>query len=168
MSQNYRAGLIKRIHVLKRELSFDDETYRTVLHSISGKRSCSEIDDEYLDLVCKTLESQFKKTQQTLVRQNIRLQRKIAKLGYILKWGWPDIAGFCFKETGKRSTRSCDTTELNKIVNGMVAVIDNHLEKGSIVLSSSQLSDYLRHTHKRRIKNAVDARGTQSMEGAIK
>jgi phage gp16-like protein len=168
MSHNYRAGLLKRIHVLKRELSFDDETYRTVLQSITGKRSCSDIDDEYLDLVCKSLEGQLKKTVQTRVRQNVQLERKIAKLGYILRWNWHDIAGFCLKETGKRTTRSCNTFELNKVVNGMIAVIDSRMESGVIAMPPSQLSDYLRHTHNRRIKNAVDARGTQSMEGVSK
>jgi phage gp16-like protein len=168
MNNDTRSGLIKRIHVLKRELSFDDDTYRTVLESITGKRSCADIDDEYLDLVCKSLEGQLKKTQQTQIRQNVQLERKIAKLGYILRWNWYDIAGFCVKETGKRTTRACSALELNKVVNGMVAVIDNRLESGVIVMLPSQLSDYLRHTHNRRIKNAVDARGTKTMEGVTK
>lgn len=158
-----RNSLIRRIHVLKRELALDDETYRTILESISGKRSCSEIDDEYVNLVLKSLEGQASKVRQTRVQANVRLQRKIARLGYILKWSWRDIAGFCFKETGKRSTQSCSAAELNKVVNGMIAVTDDRLDEGLIVLSPTQLDDYLRHTHRRRVNNATQ----QNMKGAM-
>ena len=51
-----RNDLIKRIHVLKHDLSLDEDTYRTILLSISGKESCASIDDEYLNLIKQQLE----------------------------------------------------------------------------------------------------------------
>jgi hypothetical protein len=143
-----RTFLIKRIHVLKRELALDDETYRTVLETIAGKRSCRDIDDEYLNLICQALEGQLRKRMlgKSSHNTNTQLQAKISKLGYLLGWSWPEIARFCERINHKRSTKSCTAVELEKIVLGMTAIINSRLAAGELILSHKDLSEFLRHT----------------------
>jgi len=144
-----RSALIKRIHVLKRVLNLDDETYRSILSSISnGKTSCKEIDLEYLNLVYIALERLAQKMIQSRVTRNDRLQKKIAKLGYLLGWNWQAIANFIKRETlGKHiSTRSCSTLELTKVINGMLSIINDRLASGELKLSEKDLKDFLKYT----------------------
>ncbi|MGD0591065.1 MAG: phage protein GemA/Gp16 family protein [Bacteroidota bacterium] len=143
-----RNFLIQRIHVLKRDLSLDDETYRTILRSISGKESCADIDDEYLNLIKQQLESVQQRRQlgSSLKLKNENEHRKIAKLGFLLGWSWHDIAGFCFKQTGKRSTHTCDNLGLRKIISGMTNIINDKLADGSLKLAHKDLEIFLRHT----------------------
>jgi len=152
MADNVRNSLIKRIHVLKRELSLDDDTYRTILRTVSGEESCADIDDEYLNLVKQTLEGHQQKTQQTRIAKNEHLQKKISKLGFILNWNWTRIADFCKQQTGKRSTQSCNPSELTKIVNGMIAIINDKISKQEIVLPHAEMQEFLKYTQRPSIK----------------
>jgi phage gp16-like protein len=150
-----RNSLIQRIHTLKRDLSLDDEMYRTILESIAGKRSCKDIDDEYLNLIYQTLNSQFQKTVQTRVRKNVQLQKKISKLGFLLNWNWKRISEFCYQQINKKSTQNCSAAELNKIINGMVAIINDKLAAGKIELSPKDLQDFLYYTQTHKSKEAA-------------
>jgi phage gp16-like protein len=150
-----RNSLIKRIHSLKRELSLNDETYRTILESITGKRSCKDIDDEYLNLIYQALKNQFQKTIQTRVRRNVQLHKKISKLGFLLNWNWKRIAEFCSQQTGKRSTQSCNSAELTKIINGMTEVINDKLAANELKLSPKDLQGFLYYTQNHKSKEAA-------------
>lgn len=143
-----RNSLIQRIHVLKRDLSLDEETYRVILRSISGRDSCAVIDDEYLNLIKQQLEGMLNRMRagSSLVLKNANEHRKIAKLGYLLGWSWHDIAGFCFKEVGRRSTHNCNAAELGKIINGMIALINDGLTRGTLKLAHPDLKDFLKYT----------------------
>jgi phage gp16-like protein len=144
-----RSTLIKRIHVLKRDLNLDDDTYRSILASIAdGKTSCKDIDLEYLNLVYIALERLAQKMVQSRITRNDRLQKKIAKLGYLLGWNWQAIANFIKRETGGRhiSTRSCNALELTKVINGMVSIIDDRLSTGELKLSEKDIKDFLKNT----------------------
>lgn len=144
-----RSTLIKRIHVLKRDLCLDDETYRSILSSIAnGKTSCKDIDLEYLNLIYQALERLSQKTNQSRITRNDRLQKKIAKLGLLLNWSWQDIANFIKRETGGKhiSTRSCNAAELAKIINGLVSIINDRLSTGNLKLSEKDLKDFLKYT----------------------
>jgi len=150
-----RNVLIGRIHQLKKQLLLDEETYRTVLMSISGKNSCKGIDLEYLNIIKQSLEGllQRQRLGSSLKLTNAAEHRKIAKLGYLLGWSWPDIAGFCFKEVKKKSTQSCTAAELGKIINGMVNIINDKIADGSLTLPHSDLVSFLKYTqsHNRNI-----------------
>jgi phage major head subunit gpT-like protein len=143
-----RNSLIQRIHVLKRDLSLDDETYRVILHSICGKDSCAAIDDEYLNLIKQQMEGMLDRMRagSSLKLTNVQEHKKIAKLGYLLGWNWHDIAGFCFKEVKKKSTQSCTAAELGKIINGMIALVNDGLSKGALKLHHQDLMDFLKYT----------------------
>lgn len=144
-----RNTLIGRIHQLKKSLLLDDETYRTILASCAnGETSCREIDDEYLNLIKQQMENMLGRMRagSSLKLTNAAEHRKIAKLGYLLKWSWNDIAGFCFKEVKKKSTQSCTAAELGKIINGMIALINDGLTNGKIVLVHRDLQDFIKYT----------------------
>jgi phage gp16-like protein len=140
--------LIQRIHVLKRDLSLDDETYRVILRSICGKDSCANIDDEYLNLIKQQMENMLDRMRSgsNLKLKNAQEHKKIAKLGYLLGWNWNDIAGFCFKETKKKSTQSCTAAELGKIINGMIALINDGLAKGTLKFAHPDLQAFLKYS----------------------
>jgi len=46
-----RKSLLAKIHIAKKELGLDDETYRDTLEGITGKRSASELSDKQLATV---------------------------------------------------------------------------------------------------------------------
>lgn len=147
-----RNDLIKRIHVLKRELSLDDDTYRMVLSNITGKLSCKDIMSiEELNLVCVSL-SKMKDNRGSRqpVKRNPDQHRFIARLMDHLKWSWPETAMFCEKVTGKRSTTSCSAAELSKVIRGMIATIDHHIKSGKITMTTEQLAEYRSHTQRHR------------------
>ena len=51
-----RASLIKLIHVARRNLQLDDDTYRSVLMRVTGKQSCRDLRVGQLEDVLKVLE----------------------------------------------------------------------------------------------------------------
>lgn len=150
-----RNKFIQRIHVLKRDLGLDDETYRTVLDSVAGKTSCTNLEEEELNLVLLALEKMSRggngATSVTL--RNQRQQRFIARLMDYLGWTWKQTSHFCVRQTGKRSTRSCNAAELSKVIIGMIRLIDEDIEKGRLKLSPEKLEEYRRYTKMQRGMN---------------
>ncbi|WP_313377809.1 gp16 family protein [Achromobacter insolitus] len=55
MAVQDRARLIRLIHVAKRDLALDDDAYRDVLQSVTGKRSACDLDAVALDHVLQHL-----------------------------------------------------------------------------------------------------------------
>jgi phage gp16-like protein len=161
-----RNSIIKRIHVLKRDLDLDEDTYGDVLGAISdGRTSCVQLDEEELNLVRIALERQLAGRQSgtSTTRKNAKQQDRIAKLGFLLQWSWRDIAGFCEKQTGKRSTRSCNASQLTKVINGMVQVINDKLAAGTLTLPHSDLQKFLDLTQSHRKSVRANGNSPQQM-----
>ncbi|WP_050414489.1 phage protein GemA/Gp16 family protein [Vibrio mimicus] len=58
-----RNALIKLIHIGKRELGLDEETYRAMLGGITNKTSCAQLSDRELEMVFNTMQDKgFKPT----------------------------------------------------------------------------------------------------------
>jgi hypothetical protein len=148
-----RNELIRRIHVLKRDLGLDDDTYRLVLHNISGETSCTKLQVEELNLVSVAL-TKMKDNRGTTgpTRKNPDQHKMISKLGYILGWSWKDIAGYVQRIAGKNSTRACNAGELSKVIRGMIGTIDARLESGEITMNHTEKFEYLQHTKHHREK----------------
>jgi len=53
----YKTQLIKLIHVAKRNLALDDDTYRAMLRAQTGKESCSDMSMSQLEAVAEHLRS---------------------------------------------------------------------------------------------------------------
>lgn len=54
---NTKKALMAKIHIGKKELHLDDDTYRDVLWRVTGKRSCSDMTIAQLQDVVKDMES---------------------------------------------------------------------------------------------------------------
>src|ERR1043166_7369196 len=86
-------------------LGLDEETYRMVVESVTGKRRISQCDDEEANLVMLALRKmQDNQGSTAAVKKNPDQHRFIARLMEYLKWDWGNTAGFCEKITGKKST----------------------------------------------------------------
>ena len=57
VSVAYCRARIKLIHVAKRDLGLDDETYRAILEDVTGKTSSKDMEPEELDRVVEHLKS---------------------------------------------------------------------------------------------------------------
>lgn len=151
-----RAELIKKIHVQKRDLALGDDNYRLILESISGKRSCRDMDDEHLNLVSLALSKMAAvRGRASGASKNPKQQAFIARLMDYLRWDWAATAHFCERVTGKKSTRACTASELSKIILGMIRIIDSDIEKGKLMLNHSQRFEYERHVKHLRGKSAA-------------
>jgi len=53
--KDVRNGLIGKIHIAKAELKLDDESYRTILFSLTGKESCKDMTLSQLNHVMDAL-----------------------------------------------------------------------------------------------------------------
>lgn len=145
-------------------LGLDVEAYRTIVACVYEKSEghITRCDDEHANLVLLQLQAMVERQRlggSSTVTKNASAQRKIAKLGFLLGWSWKDIAGFCYKETGKRSTRDCNANELAKVVNGMIRVINYYLEKNRIKMSPEEKAEFERYTVKS--KTTEPERSTQ-------
>ncbi|HGY4723306.1 TPA: gp16 family protein [Citrobacter amalonaticus] len=69
-----RTSLIKLIHVARRTLRLDDDTYRSVLRQVTGKLSCRELKVDQLESVLKMMEN--KGFTRTRSRSPVRRQRE--------------------------------------------------------------------------------------------
>jgi len=160
----HRADLIKYIHVLKRDLGLDEDTYRSVLYNVAGGTSCSHLDEENLNLVYLA----FKKMRDNQevnspAQKNPDQHRMIARLGYILKWDWNDIAHFCQREVKKQSTKTCNPAELSKVIRGMIGVIDYRVKCGVLMMNHTECFDYERHVKRHRAGNPTQCNRKETL-----
>jgi hypothetical protein len=145
----------------------DEENYRTVVESVTGKRHITQCDDEEANLVFLAL----KKMRDNVGRAssstiNPDQHRMIAKLGYILKWDWNDIAHFTAREVHKQSTKACNAAELSKVIRGMIGVIDYKLKCGMIGMDETQRFNYERHARRHRNGNGLGAEARRAQAAA--
>lgn len=88
-----RSSLIKLIHVARRNLQLDDDTYRSVLLRVTGKQSCRELKVGQLEEVLKALEDKGFKRKRP--RSPVRRHRETdvtAKVRHI--WHQMHVDGF--------------------------------------------------------------------------
>ena len=55
MTNKEKRTLIAKIHIAKKDLAMDDDTYRDVLHRVTGKNSCKDMTLNELKAVIKDL-----------------------------------------------------------------------------------------------------------------
>lgn len=97
-----RPTLIKLIHVAKRELNMDDDSYRMLLMNETGKNTCSAMTTEQLSLVIDGMKKRGFKPRKTAVKttDNKRLspksgKEKHAEMGKI-RAIWIEMYRHCF------------------------------------------------------------------------
>ncbi|MDP1675687.1 MAG: hypothetical protein Q8L88_02385 [Bacteroidota bacterium] len=152
-----RSELNKQIGVLVHaKLKLDEDIYRQIVYSIDNNsggfvRNC---DDETANLVLIHLQRLADKKYSTHeVNKQSDQEKFVARLMDYLKWNWSNTSQFIFKITGKHHTSKCSTTELSKVIRGMVAIIDKDIECGKIVLHGETKMKYYRYTKNHRTKS---------------
>jgi phage gp16-like protein len=78
--QKTSARMIKLVHVAKRQLGLDDDTYRGMLLSITGKKSTANMTSRELLAVCDALKKKGFKVTRPRVMDNSDQARKIRSL----------------------------------------------------------------------------------------
>lgn len=132
-------------------LGLDEDTYRAIVESVDPRSGghITRCDDEHAGLVLLQLRQMVERHRFGDQKKNDREQRKIARLMQYLSWTWKTTAEFCERQTGKRSTRLCDAKELSKIINGMVAIIEEDIRSGRLQLTPAERAEFAKHTHSR-------------------
>jgi len=149
-----RSELNKQIGILVHaKLKLNEDDYRTIVHSIDNNsggfvRNC---DDESANLVLIHLQQLVEKKHSTHETKKLSDQENfVARLMDYLSWNWSNTSKFIFKITGKHHTSKCSTSELSKVIRGMVAIIDKDIASGKIVLTGETKMKYYRYTKNHR------------------
>lgn len=150
------------------KLKLHEEDYRTIVHSIapeSGGFVRNIQDDETANLVLIHLRNLADKRSNPSVKEqkkNEAQERFIARLMDHLNWKWSDTSSFMMKIVKKSHTSKCDTTELSKVIRGMIDIIDQDIAKGKIVMSEAELKEYRYKTHFHRSNNQRHAERSEA------
>lgn len=124
MNQKNRGKLIAVIHVGKKELGLDDETYRDMLEHVTGKRSAKELSISELNKVIRDLEQKgFKHeskrsfgTKPDVASQKEPLMRKIEALLADQQLHWNYAKAIAEQMFNKEALEFCTKKELYRIV----------------------------------------------------
>lgn len=120
-AQNERGKLIKLIHVAKREMCLDDDTYRAMLTSTTGKASSKDCTTPELRKILDTMKSKGftvtpKQPKPDVVNLN---QPMLDKIGALLADGgypWEYAVGIAKNMFDKEDLRFCTGDELRRII----------------------------------------------------
>jgi phage gp16-like protein len=118
--------MLAKIHIAKKELQLDDETYRAKLHLITGKTSSGKMSPSELDKVLATFRDAGWKPKRHRPRATHSVHRKIYALWTELKAKGlvtarhPD--GFVKRMTGKDRPEMLGSNEAQKVIEGLKAI----------------------------------------------
>jgi len=124
MNQKNRGKLLAVVHVGKKELGLDDDTYRDMLEHVTGKRSAKDLKIDELNKVIRELENKgFKHeskrsfgTKPEVASFKEPLIGKIEALLADKKLHWNYAIGMAKKMFGKEKLEFCTKSELHRIV----------------------------------------------------
>lgn len=154
MDVKERKKLNQRIGaIVHGKLKLDEEMYRMIVSCIDEKSEghVTRCDDEHANLVLLALQKMMERSGSTSATiKNQQQQKFIARLMDYLGWDWKHTSEFCSHQTGRKSTRACNASELSKIIIGMIRIIDERIDKGIICLSEQELIVYRRYTRLHR------------------
>ncbi|WP_022944636.1 gp16 family protein [Pseudoalteromonas ruthenica] len=80
-----KSKLIQLIHIAKNQLALDDETYRVVLLSVTGKKSCKEMDSKQLSETLDYLKKCGFKSHSNGNKKRISPKTSVSQLGEVTK-----------------------------------------------------------------------------------
>lgn len=124
MKQTGRSKLIAIIHVGKKELGLDDDTYRDMLQHVTGKRSAKDLNISELNKVIRELEQKgFKHeskrsfgTKPDVASQKEPLMGKIEALLADQQLHWNYAKAIAKQMFNKEALEFCTKKELYRIV----------------------------------------------------
>jgi hypothetical protein len=148
-----RAELNRNIRALAHGvLGLTEDEYRCIVYNIYPKSGghITNCDVEYANIVYMHLkrmkEMILPSPHRHEAKQNINQYKMIARLMNFLNWNWKSTAHFCYKITGHRTTKLCNSSELAKIIGGMIAIIKQDICKGKIVMTPAEKLEFEKHT----------------------
>jgi phage gp16-like protein len=129
VSGNLRRAMLAKVHCAKRDLRLDDDAYRDMLESLTGKRSAGELDDEQLgDLLEKLrpLTGQPRKKSRGTPPANMQsdpdragLYSKIEAQLAEAKRPWAYAAGIAKRMYKRERLEFCGPNELRGIISAL-------------------------------------------------
>lgn len=152
------------------KLKLHEDDYRTIVSSISpesGGYVRNIKDDETVNLVLLHLRQLAAKKKYPSAREqkkNEAQERFIARLMNHLKWKWSDTSSFMMKIVKKSHTSKCDSSELSKVIRGMISIIDQDIAAGKIRMSEAELKEYRYKTHFHRRHSQINAQPCEGFE----
>lgn len=126
-----RARLIRVIHVGKRELGMDEDTYRDFLKNLTGKRSCSALSEDQLRIVRDAMKkkgfhvkpkSKGKRAgnaKQPRINKITALWCALADAGVVENKSWEAMEAWCKTKTEGRPLAWAEPQELNKCIEAL-------------------------------------------------
>lgn len=133
LSNNQRKSALAKIHLAKKQLGLDDDTYRAMLQSIGGVTTSANLTDQGLDNVIKHLAQcgvQFTKKPKRAIgkaphnlnseAEKAKLMQKIGALLADQKLSWNYALGIARQMFRKEALEFCTGQELWAIVNALI------------------------------------------------
>lgn len=125
---NYRKALIGKIHIAKKQLCLDEDTYRDVLRlATSGLTSCKDMNITELERVLYAMEKKgfkpIKKDHGRKPKKADHNQPTIDKIEAILaenKLHWNYAHGIAKKMFNKEALEFCTPEQLKKVLQALV------------------------------------------------
>lgn len=130
---NQRAKDMQLIHIAKKDLAMDDDTYRALLLRVTGKSSSKDLNDSERDALLKEfkrlgfkvkVKSSFGQRPQVSVDRTPRM-RKIEALLAEAKRPWSYLDPL-IKNLKRTHIRFCDENDLSKIIAALMADAKRH------------------------------------------
>lgn len=129
LSNNQRKSALAKIHLAKKQLGLDDDTYRAMLQAIGGVHSSADLTDQGLDKVIQHLTqcgAQFTKKPKRHIGKapnnlnSVELMQKIGALLADQQLPWDYAKGIAKQMFRKDALEFCSGQELWAIVNALI------------------------------------------------
>lgn len=134
---NTRKKMIAKIHIAQSQLGLDDDIYRDLLENTTGCRSCSEMTNEQLEKVLKTLKTKgFQDNYHNVGRMPVHFAEHrpmMNKLAVLLKETgktWDYAHATANNMFGKEKVNLLNGDELHKLVSALQIYANRQAKKG--------------------------------------
>jgi phage gp16-like protein len=120
-----RTALIAKIHIAKKELALDDDTYRSILKRVTGKESSAKLRYSQLVDVLEEFKNlgfkgkKFKEADDPQARKIYALWTKLFKLGAIADKSRRGLGSFCERMTGVSTPEWLDVEQATKVIESL-------------------------------------------------
>lgn len=125
-----RRSELAAIHTRRRELGWDEDTYRTALHELTGKSSAADLTtDERARVLDRMRElgggggkpPTARRPRVSQVDKARALWAELVTLGALRDPSDAALHSFCDRQTGKSRLEWCTPSELNRVIEGLKA-----------------------------------------------
>ena len=149
-----KRGLITKIHVAKSQLNMDEDSYRNLLHRVTGANSCSAMNVDQLERVMDEMKAKGFKVKKTPAGRRLSPKSKGSEIDKV-RAIWITMYQHGFVRDGSESALDAYTFRIAN-VSHVGWLKDAKLER---VLES------LKNWHRREMSKALIAQGLTELKG---